>query len=115
MIKNLNEPVAKSNGHETGMLTRRAALLGISATVAAVPISTVHAEPVPTRDDMEDYFLFLWAEHRRVAEELGIDVFDHAIFCARGGRARYERECSAPAASRALHVLAQAGMVGGAA
>lgn len=96
-------------------LTRRAVLGGFAAVSVAAGVGPAAAIPAPTREDMEDYFLFLWAEHRRVAEELGIDAFDHAIFCARGGRARYERECSTPASSRALRVLAQAGMVGGAA
>jgi hypothetical protein len=109
MIENLDEPVAKRNGSEN-LLTRRAALLGISLSVAGASLPPAHAEPAPTREDMEDYFLFLWSEHRRVAEELGIDVFDHLTLRNRGGRNRYEDACSSPASTRALKVLAQTGL-----
>lgn len=110
MIENLDEPVAKRNGSEN-LLTRRAALLGISLSVAAAPLATAaHAEPLPTREDLEDYFLFLWNEHHRVAEELGVDMHDPITLRNRGGRARYEEVCSAPASTRALKVLAQTGL-----
>ncbi|UFX07269.1 hypothetical protein [Sinorhizobium meliloti] len=109
MIENLDEPVAKRNGSEN-LLTRRAALLGISLGVAGSSLpAPAQSEPLPTREDLEDYFLFLWSEHRRVAEELGIDVFDHVTLHNRGGRVRYEEACPSPASERALRVLAQTG------
>lgn len=79
------------------------------SAAASLP-APAHAEPLPTREDLEDYFLFLWSEHRRVAEELGIDVLDQLTVHNCGGRARYEEACSAPAPTRALRVLAQAGL-----
>jgi len=111
MTENLEHAVVKRNGDQTIMLTRRAALFGatVAMTAAATPLATA-GEKLPTREEMEDYFLFLWAEHRRVAEELGIDVFDHLTFRVRGGQARYEDACSSPASTRALRVLAQTGL-----
>ncbi len=117
MTENLDHAVAKRNGDETIILTRRAALFG-AATVAITSAAITQAtavEQIPTREEMEDYFLFLWAEHRRVAEELGIEVFDHLTFRMRGGQVRYDLACTSPAASRALRVLAEAGLKGGAA
>lgn len=96
-------------------LTRRAVLGGFAAATVAAGAVPALAVPDATREDMEDYFLFLWAEHRRVAEELGIDAFDHVTFRMRGGQVRYNLACSSPAASRALRVLAEAGLKGGAA
>lgn len=115
MKVDINQSVAKGNGSETAVLTRRSALIGIAASVAGASIPSAQADPLPTREDLEDYFVFLWAEHRRVAEELGIDVFDHLTLHSRGGLSRYKRECAQPAAARALRVLSQAGMAGGAA
>lgn len=111
MIENLEHAVVKRNGDQTIMLSRRAALFGatVALTTSVIPQATAE-EQLPTREEMEDYFLFLWAEHRRVAEELGIDVFDHLTLRSRGGRARYEEVCSEPASTRALRVLAQTGL-----
>lgn len=110
MIRDVIQAVAKCNGSEDPVLTRRTALFGMVATAAAGAANSVEAGAVPTREQMEDYFLFLWSEHRRVAEELGIDVFDHLTLHNRGGRARYEEACSPPASTRALKVLAQTGL-----
>lgn len=113
MINDLDQAVAKRNSSDEILLTRRAALLGMSFTVASASVSEARSAPPATREEMEDYFLFLWSEHQRVADELGIDVHDTKTFRERGGYARYERECPEAASSRALRVLSQAGMKGG--
>jgi len=112
MIKNLDEAVSKRNGSDGIVLTRRAALLGLSISIVGSSVSQVRSEPLPTRDDMEDYFLFLWCEHNRVADELGIDPFHSVTAYRRGGNERYQHACPEPAASRALRVLTEAGMRG---
>ncbi|RVH98817.1 hypothetical protein CN206_33410 [Sinorhizobium meliloti] len=92
------------------VLTRRVALFGMASAAVGATCEAAQAEVMPTREQLEDYFLFLWSEHRRVAEELGVDVFDQLTLHNRGGRARYEEACSAPASTRALKVLAQTGL-----
>ncbi len=89
-------------------LTRRTMLGGLaSATLTSA--AAAKPAPMPTREDLEDYFCFLWCEHRRIADELGVDVFDLMTLRKRGGRERYERTYSASASTRALGVLTQVG------
>lgn len=112
MIENLEQAVAKRNGPETVALTRRAALLGMTTALVASPTIEAKAALPATREDLEDYMLFLWNEHRRVAEELGVDPHDFLVLHRRGGKARYDEACQAPAMSRALTVLSTVGFNG---
>ena len=97
-------------------LTRRAILGGLAGVTVAGTAAAARPSPVlPTREDLEDYFLFIRSEHKRIADELGIDMFDVMTFHQRGGHKRYELNCPTPASARALGVLAHVGMIGGAA
>ncbi len=102
-------------------ISRRVLLGGIAGAVGgvigtAIPLS--EAAPVesvpPTREEMERYYAFLWAEHCAVAEELGVDVMDSFVAHRSGGRDAYNQTCRhRPPSERAKAVLANAGLIEG--
>ncbi len=98
-------------------ITRRIFLKHAPIAVGAVSVSAVASASVemqsmrePTREELEDYLLFLWSEHRRLAGELGIDPYDHMLSHRRGWKSRYESACADPASTRASAVLSRAGV-----
>lgn len=83
--------------------------LGIAAAVAGTGTATVvMAAQKPTRAQLERYYTLLWCEHQRLAEEMGVDMFDSTIVHKDGN---YEAtKLDGPPSSRASGVLMAAGV-----
>lgn len=71
-------------------LSRRGILTGLSLVGAAAvaPAMAKASKPV-TREGLERYYAFLWAEHFAVARELGVEAFDHYVANKSGGDKYY--------------------------
>ncbi|MDW9481395.1 hypothetical protein GOB57_22365 [Sinorhizobium meliloti] len=88
-------------------------MMASHARRAAILQTSISAdEPPPSREELEDYLLFLWSEHHRVAQEIGVEPHDAMLVHRRGGVRRYDQTCPQPASSRARAVLSIAGFAG---
>ncbi|PYE98899.1 hypothetical protein C8J35_103500 [Rhizobium sp. PP-F2F-G38] len=74
------------------MKTTRRFFLG-GAAVASLPLVGAAQdviEPPPTREELEHYYAFLWAEFRALADEMGVDMHDSYTAHRSGGIAAYK-------------------------
>lgn len=69
--------------------TRRFFLAGLATSAVITPAA---GTPVvaPTREDMEHYYAFLWAEFRALSLEMGVDICDSHTAHKSGGIAAYD-------------------------
>lgn len=99
----------------------RRSFLAAAPAVALLPIGTSAgpAPPLlaerltpaapPNQAELERYYAFLWAEFRRLSDEMGVLMFDAMIMHSAGGSAAVHAAAPLPPSKRARQVLAVAG------
>lgn len=93
------------------LFTRRFFLSRAPAAAAAVALPVTAATTVaavdvpPSREELVRYYTFLWREHCRLAEELGLAPFDGLHAWENGGYAFTDRFAGTAPSGRAKAVL----------